>query len=137
MLFRSCPNTTILVVDDNFTNLEVASGLLKKYDATIVTAISGAECISTIEKMHVDIVFLDYMMPEMNGIDTIYAMRALELTNAKTVPVVALTANVVSGAKEMFMDAGFSDYISKPIDVNKLEQTLKTLLPREQLRIKL
>lgn len=87
--------------------------------------------------MHVDIVFLDYMMPEMNGIDTIYAMRALELTNAKTVPVVALTANVVSGAKEMFMDAGFSDYISKPIDVNKLEQTLKTLLPREQLRIKL
>lgn len=133
----TCPNTTILVVDDNFTNLEVASGLLKKYDATIVTAISGAECISTIEKMHVDIVFLDYMMPEMNGIDTIYAMRALELTNAKTVPVVALTANVVSGAKEMFMDAGFSDYISKPIDVNKLEQTLKTLLPREQLRIKL
>ena len=133
----TCPNTTILVVDDNFTNLEVASGLLKKYDATIVTAISGAECISTIEKMHVDIVFLDYMMPEMNGIDTIYAIRALELTNAKTVPVVALTANVVSGAKEMFMDAGFSDYISKPIDVNKLEQTLKTLLPREQLRIKL
>ena len=133
----TCPNTTILVVDDNFTNLEVAGGLLKKYDATIVTAISGAECISTIEKMHVDIVFLDYMMPEMNGIDTIYAMRALDLENAKTVPVVALTANVVSGAKEMFMDAGFSDYISKPIDVNKLEHTLKTLLPREQLRIKL
>lgn len=133
----TCPNTTILVVDDNFTNLEVASGLLKKYDATIVTAISGNECINTIEKMHVDIVFLDYMMPEMNGIDTINAMRALELENAKNVPVVALTANVTSGAREMFLDAGFSDYISKPIDVNKLESTLKKLLPREQLRIKI
>lgn len=133
----TCPNTTILVVDDNFTNLEVASGLLKKYDATIVTAISGNECINTIEKMHVDIVFLDYMMPEMNGIDTINAMRALELENAKNVPVVALTANVTSGAREMFLDAGFSDYISKPIDVDKLESTLKKLLPREQLRIKI
>ena len=133
----TCPNTTILVVDDNLTNLEVASGLLKKYDATIVTANSGNECINTIENMHVDIIFLDYMMPEMNGIDTLYNIRALANENAKTVPVVALTANVVSGAREMFMDAGFCDYISKPIDVNKLEKTLRKFLPREQLRIKI
>ncbi|MDO4188600.1 MAG: ATP-binding protein [Lachnospiraceae bacterium] len=133
----TCPNTTILVVDDNLTNLEVASGLLKKYDATIVTAISGNECINTIENMHVDIIFLDYMMPEMNGIDTINAVRALDLENAKTVPVVALTANVVSGAKEMFLEAGFCEYISKPIEVDKLEKTLKTFLPREQLRVKI
>ena len=132
-----CPQTTILVVDDNFTNLEVASGLLKKYDANIVTAFSGNECISVIEKMHVDIIFLDYMMPEMNGIDTLYAIRELESENAKTVPVVALTANVISGAKEMFLEAGFCEYISKPIDVSKLEKTLKTFLPREQLRVKI
>lgn len=133
----TCPNTTILVVDDNLTNLEVASGLLKKYEATVVTAISGKECINTIENMHVDIIFLDYMMPEMNGIDTLTEVRKLGTENAMTVPVVALTANVVSGAKEMFIDAGFCEYISKPIDVNKLENTLKTFLPREQLKVKI
>ena len=133
----TCPNTTILVVDDNITNLEVASGLMKKYDANIVTAISGTDCISAIKQMHVDIVFLDYMMPGMNGIDTLYAIRGLDSENAKNVPIIALTANVVSGAREMFLDAGFSEYITKPIDVHKLENTLKTFLPREQLRIKI
>lgn len=133
----TCPNSTILVVDDNLTNLEVASGLLKRYESNIITAVSGAECLSIMENTHVDIVFLDYMMPEMNGIDTFYNIRSMELENAKTVPVVALTANVVSGAREMFMEAGFSAYISKPIDVSKLEKTLRTLLPREQLRIKI
>lgn len=133
----TCPNTTILIVDDNYTNLEVASGLLKKYDANIVTAISGQECLNVVSKMHVDIIFLDYMMPEMNGIDTLYALKALDFENADTLPVVALTANVVSGAKEMFLDAGFCEYISKPIDVNKLEGTLKKFLPREQLRVKI
>lgn len=133
----TCPTTTILVIDDNITNLEVASGLLRKYEATIFTANSGIEGINIIENMHVDIVFLDYMMPEMNGIDTLYTMRALNNEQAKNVPVVALTANVVSGAKEMFMDAGFCDYISKPIDVNKLEKTLRKFLPRDQIRIKI
>ena len=132
-----CPNTTILVVDDNLTNLEVASGLLKKYDAKIVTAISGYDCLKTFENMHVDIVFLDYMMPELNGIDTFLEMRKMDNENARTVPVVALTANVVSGAKEMFLDAGFCEYITKPIDVSKLEAVLKKNLPREQLRIKI
>lgn len=131
----TCPNTTILVVDDNFTNLEVASGLMKKYNANIVTAISGHDCLKMFENMHIDIVFLDYMMPEMNGIDTLYAMRELDDENAQTVPVVALTANVVSGAKEMFLDAGFCEYITKPIDVKKLETVLKKNLPREQLKV--
>jgi len=133
----TCPDSTILVVDDNLTNLEVASGLLKKYDATIVTAISGNDCIKVFDNMHVDIVFLDYMMPEMNGIDTLNALRKLDSENAKTVPVVALTANVVSGAKQMFKNAGFCEYIAKPIDVSKLETTLKNNLPREQLKIKI
>lgn len=133
----TCPNTTILVVDDNVTNLEVASGLLKKYEANVITAISGKECIHTLESKNIDIIFLDYMMPEMNGIDTLYAIRQLSSENAKNVPIVALTANVISGAREMFLDAGFCEYISKPIDVNKLETALKTFLPREQLRVKI
>ena len=129
------PDTTILVVDDNITNLEVASGLLKKYNATIITAISGTECLNIVDHMKVDIVFLDYMMPEMNGIDTFRAMRKLESDTAKKVPVIALTANVASGAKEMFIDEGFCDYISKPIDVNKLENVLMKYIPRDQIKV--
>ena len=129
------PDTTILVVDDNITNLEVASGLLKKYNATIITAISGVECLNIVDHMKVDIVFLDYMMPEMNGIDTFRAMRKLESETAKNVPVIALTANVASGAREMFIDEGFCDYISKPIDVNKLENVLMKYIPRDQIKV--
>lgn len=133
----TCPNTTMLVVDDNITNLEVASGILKRYESNVVTAISGMEALNVIKSMHVDIIFLDYMMPEMNGIDTLYEIRKIESDNARTVPVVALTANVVSGAKEMFFEAGFADYVSKPIDINKLENAIRSLLPREQLKIKI
>lgn len=133
----TCPNTTILVVDDNYTNLEVISGILKKYEANTITAISGKDCLKVFENMHVDIVFLDYMMPEMNGVDTLNALRNMDNDNAKTVPTIALTANVISGAREMFLEAGFCEYISKPIDVKKLENALKTYIPREQLRLKI
>jgi len=133
----SCPEANILVVDDNLTNLEVASGLLKKYKANIITAISGPECLNIMEKTEVDLIFMDYMMPDMNGIDTLYALRGLESINAQTVPAIALTANVVSGAREMFLDAGFAAYMSKPIDTNRLESVLKTYIPREKIRVSL
>ncbi len=127
----SCPKATLLVVDDNLTNLNVAQGLLKKYDAMILTALSGMECLNILETSHVDLVFLDYMMPEMNGIDTLQKIRELSDPQAKNVPVVALTANVVNGAKEMFMEAGFDDYIAKPIEIDRIERALKTFLPRD------
>ena len=149
----TCPNTTILIVDDNEINLtakefdvlellvnnpnKVYSRDSNPHTTHHVTAISGQECLNVVSKMHVDIIFLDYMMPEMNGIDTLYALKALDFENVDTLPVVALTANVVSGAKEMFLDAGFCEYISKPIDVKRLETTLKTYLPREQLKVKI
>lgn len=133
----TCPETTILCVDDNNTNLEVLSGLLKKYEATIITAISGNDCLNVLENTNADIVFMDYMMPDMNGIDTLYKLREINSENAKNVPVVALTANVISGAREMFIEAGFCEYMTKPVDVKKLENTLKKYLPREQLRIKI
>lgn len=126
------PNTRILVVDDNLTNLEVASGILRRYNSEIYTALSGAECLSMLKTQDVDIIFLDYMMPEMNGIDTLYAIREMN-KSFKTIPVIALTANVVNGAREMFLEAGFDDYIAKPIDINKLEKILKQKLPKSQI----
>ncbi|MBO4902620.1 MAG: response regulator [Lachnospiraceae bacterium] len=132
----SCPGATLLVVDDNLTNLTVAGGLLKKYDATILTALSGMECLNILENNHVDLVFMDYMMPEMNGIDTLIKIREMEDPHMKSLPVIALTANVVNGAKEMFLDAGFDDYIAKPIEVDRIERALRTHLPRELIVVK-
>ncbi len=128
-----CPESTILVVDDNLTNLKVASGLLKKYNANVLTALSGRECLNILAKEHVDLLFLDYMMPEMNGIDTLNEIRSKNIPRLNNMPAVALTANVVSGAREMFIEAGFNEYISKPIDADKIEKTLRNLLPKEQL----
>ena len=125
----TCPDATILVVDDNLTNLNVAGGILRKYGATVLTALSGRECLDILEKEHVDIVYLDYMMPEMNGIDTLESIRRLNGGEFSDLPVVSLTANVINGAREMFMEAGFSDFISKPIDIERIEKSLKTLLP--------
>ena len=133
----SCPDATILIVDDNLTNLTVASGLLKKYDATILTALSGRECLTLLENNHVDMVFMDYMMPEMNGIDTLIKIREMDDPAMKTIPVVALTANVVNGAKEMFLSSGFDDYIAKPIEVDRMERALKAFLPRNLIMIKI
>lgn len=134
----SIPDTTILVVDDNLTNLEVASGLMKKYGGKIITALSGFECLNILETEHVDMIFLDYMMPEMNGIDTLNGVREMgsEKEYLKTVPVIALTANVVNGAREMFLESGFDDYIAKPIDITKLEKTLRQFIPNDMIVIK-
>ncbi len=126
-----CPTATILVVDDNLTNLNVASGLLKKYEANIITALSGKECLNILENQEVDMVFLDYMMPEMNGIDTLNRIRQMDNERLKTLPVIALTANVVNGAREMFLEAGFDDYISKPIEVDRIERALKTFISKD------
>lgn len=131
----TCPDATILVVDDNLTNLTVAEGLLKKYNAKVITALSGKECLNILESNDVDIIFLDYMMPEMNGIDTLLKIRAMSDPKYKTLPVVALTANVVNGAKEMFLQAGFNYYISKPIEIDRIERALKTFLNRDLLQI--
>ena len=131
-----CPNTKIMVVDDNLTNLEVASGILSKYEAEIFTALSGAECLNMLRNIEVDIIFLDYMMPEMNGIDTLYAIRNMDNEKLKTIPIIALTANVTNGAREMFLESGFDEYVSKPIDINKIEMLLKRVLPREQIVLK-
>lgn len=128
------PEATVLVVDDNLVNLEVAAGLLSRYGCRVITAASGNECLITLQDEHVDLIYLDYMMPDMDGIDTLNAIRALDGEEFKTLPVICLTANVVSGAKEMFLSAGFNDYLSKPIETELLEKSILDNIPKEFVR---
>ena len=128
-----CPKAKIMVVDDNIINLEVASGILKKYEAQVVLVTSGKECLNYLRDESVDFIFLDYMMPEMDGIDTLRNIRALQRPELTHVPIVALTANAVSGAREMFMEAGFDEYISKPIELDKFERVLREYLAEDKI----
>ena len=126
------PKATILVIDDNLINLDVAENILKNYDANVITAISGKDGLMCLKEEEVDLVLLDYMMPEMDGIETMKAIRAMNERMEK-LPIITLTANVVSGAREMFIDAGFDEYLTKPIEVSKLEKVLHRFLPEELL----
>lgn len=128
-----CPDAKVMVVDDNVINLEVAGELLKKYKAQVITAVSGKECLNFLQEEKVDFIFLDYMMPEMDGIDTLRNIKALGIPELENVPIVALTANAVSGAREMFLDAGFDEYISKPIEISKFEKVLKECMAPEKI----
>lgn len=127
----TCPRASILVVDDNYTNLNVASAILTKYGANVLTALSGKDCLRLLKDHEVDLIFLDYMMPEMNGIDTLDNIRKMPGSKFAAIPVIALTANVVSGAREMFLEAGFDDFIAKPISIDKMEKVLRKYLRKE------
>lgn len=118
-------NLDILVVDDTKLNLTVAKGLLKATNAKVDTCTSGAECLEMIVKKHYDIVLLDHMMPNMDGIETTHRAKALPDSKCTDTVFVALTANAISGVKEMYLAEGFDDYISKPIDSKHLEDIIE------------
>jgi len=126
------PAARILVVDDINTNLVVTSGLLAIYKSHVDTCTSGAAAISMVQNKHYDIVFMDHMMPEMDGIEATRAIRALEGEYYRSLPIIALTANAIIGMKEMFLSNGFNDYLSKPIEILKLDYTLAAWLPVEK-----
>jgi CheY-like chemotaxis protein/anti-sigma regulatory factor (Ser/Thr protein kinase) len=116
------PNAKILVVDDNDMNLKVVKFLLKKSKINITTAISGAECLELLKANKYDVILLDQMMPGMSGIETLKVMREEKL--AENTPVIALTADAISGAKEMYLEQGFTDYLAKPIIYEDMEKLL-------------
>ena len=137
------PNVRILVVDDISTNLKVAEGLLAPYKGTVETCLGGLESIELIkrkaaEKLDYDLVFMDHMMPEMDGIEATAAIREWEKSLAEqnvahnAIPIIALTANAVSGMREMFIEKGFNDFLAKPIDISKLDEMLARWIPRER-----
>ncbi|MBO6230995.1 MAG: response regulator [Ruminiclostridium sp.] len=129
----TAPDAHILVVDDTPMNLEVFVNLLKKTLVRIDTASSGAECLALACRNKYDVIFLDHMMPDKNGIETLKELKASEgCPNAGT-PAVCLTANAVSGARETYLNAGFDDYLTKPVEPEKLEDMLIKYLPEEKL----
>lgn len=123
-----------LIVDDNSLNLKVVYNLLKQFKINVEQAQSGKECISFVEKNKYDIVFLDYMMPEMDGLETLQQIRLLDGAGPEELPVVVLTANAISGVKEQLLSEGFSDYLSKPINLHDLGSMLKKWLPSDKLQ---
>ncbi len=127
------PEARILVVDDTPMNLTVVKGLLKETMITVETATSGFDALKLVADTEYDMIFLDQRMPEMDGIQTLAAMKELKDNKSKGAPVIALTANAVSGARESFMAAGFNDYISKPIDAVRLEKLIASSLPWEKV----
>ena len=126
------PDAKILVVDDTEVNLSVFCNLLKQTQVGVDTSVTGRTAVSMAKEKHYDIIFIDHMMPDMDGIETLDALKR-EGCVSDTV-CVALTANAVSGARQMYLDAGFADYMSKPIDGRKLEEMIKKYLPKEKVK---
>ena len=127
------PDAKILVVDDNEINRRVFVGLLKKTKVQITEAASGKVCLELVKQQHFDLIFLDHMMPEMDGVETFQHMKNLseEENLCHSTPVVILTANAIVGAREEYLRTGFDDYMSKPIDSEKLEAMIYNMLPKE------
>ena len=130
------PEARILVVDDVEMNLKVAQNYLKQTGAKVDLAYSGAECLRMICQKKYDMILLDHMMPEMDGIETLEAMKqSKDHLNVET-PVIALTANAIVGAKEKYLEAGFANYLSKPIRENELMEMLRAYLSKELVEMK-
>ena len=125
-----CPRAKILIVDDNKVNLDVAKGLIGQYHPQITTAMSGDEALNIYFSEHdFDIIFMDHMMPKMDGIECVNHLRRLNVEGAADVPVVALTANAVKGARKFFLSSGMDDYISKPIKLTTLAEVMSRWIP--------
>jgi CheY-like chemotaxis protein len=143
----------VLVVDDIDTNLIVARGFLAAYQMEVQTCNSGKKAIRLIQENRYDMIFLDHMMPEMDGIETAVIIREWEkeqqelLKNSpeanfsggvglRPTPIIALTANAVVGMKDVFLEKGFNDFISKPIEVQHLEEMVHKWIPKEKQQVK-
>lgn len=124
----------VLIVDDISSNLMVAKGLLSPYQMHLDFCESGAEAINAVKLKHYDLIFMDYMMPVLDGAETVACIRMLEDcgTDCKNVPIVVLTANIANITRETFRDSGFDDFLSKPIDVNELNAIIKKWIPKEK-----
>ncbi|MDR3172634.1 MAG: response regulator [Treponema sp.] len=136
----TAPDAHILIVDDIKTNLTVAEGLLIPYAVQVDSCLNGKEAIRLVQKNRYDLILMDHMMPGMDGIETTAAIREWEKSQRKKdpaispdgIPIIALTANAVSGMREMFLQNGFSDYLSKPIEIIKLNEIIEKWIPAEK-----
>lgn len=127
------PEARVLVVDDNETNLQVFRNLLKETEIQVDVSSSGREALNMIVDQNYDIIFLDHMMPDMDGIEVMQQITSTNHHANVGTPVIALTANAIVGAKETYINAGFTDYLSKPIIPEKLERLIAEYLPAEKM----
>lgn len=132
--FRA-PAAEILVVDDVEMNLLLVRNLLKQTQIQIDTALSGEQCLEMCSRKHYDVIFMDHMMPEMDGIETLARMKKMLDSPNKNTPVIMLTANALTGMREEYLRQGFQDYISKPIQGGRLESLLLKYLPGDKVRV--
>ncbi len=126
------PEARVLIVDDNSVNLTVAKGLLEPLKMAVDLAQSAGEAIDLMNQMQYDCIFMDHMMPEVDGIEATHIIRRL-MPEYDGVPIIALTANAVSGAKEMFLKEGMDDFVAKPIDLKEITAKLHKWLPQEKI----
>lgn len=122
-----------LIVDDNDINLKVTQGLLKPYGLTIDTAGSAEEAIRLINRTRYDIVYMDHMMPGMDGVEATKVIRAYDDPYYKSLPIIALSANAIDGVEELFKEAGMNDFIPKPVDVAVLEESIRKWVSSDKL----
>jgi CheY-like chemotaxis protein len=127
------PDAQILVVDDIEINLAVAEALLSTFEIVPTLVNSGRNAVSWVTKKRFDIIFMDHLMPEMDGVETARAIQQLGDKYNKA-PIIALTANAINEAKQMFLENGFSDFLPKPLNINALAQCLKKWLPKEKIQ---
>lgn len=125
------PQARILIVDDNAMNLKVMARLLLPYQLKVTLAGSGQEALEKLNTPDFDCVFLDHMMPEMDGVETLHKIRQKPGAYYQSLPVIAFTANAIGGAREMFVSEGFNDFIAKPIELSVLERILRRYIPAQ------
>ena len=128
-----CPGVRALVVDDEPMNLMVAEGILRDYQMQVKTVESGMKALELCDREKFDLIFLDHMMPEMDGVETLKRLRKMYTEERETLTVIAFTANAVSSAREMFLREGFDEFVSKPIEELELERVLKKVLPKSSI----
>lgn len=129
----TAPKARVLLVDDNSVNLQVAVGLMQPYNMQVMTVTSGKSAIKMLESKDIDLVLMDHMMPEMDGVEATQYIRSLDDEYYKNLPIIALTANAVSGAREMYLANGFNGFLTKPIELSALDRTLKHNLPEDKI----
>ena len=126
------PDAQVLIVDDNPVNLTVATGLLEPLQMNITTAKSAAEAIDVIHNKKFDLIFMDHMMPEVDGVEATHIIRRL-VPSYNDVPIIALTANAIGSARDMFIKEGMNDFVAKPIDLKEIISKIRKWLPQEKI----
>jgi signal transduction histidine kinase/DNA-binding response OmpR family regulator len=130
----TAPEAEVLVVDDFPSNLMVAEGLLAPYGVRVFTCANGREAVARVRERAFDLVLMDHMMPEMDGVEATLAIRNMNDEYSRTIPIVALTANAVGGMRKMFLENGFDDFLPKPIEAAKLDAVLGKWIPADKQR---